>query len=171
MKPAATLAAILLLTGCAQIPGAAPNVAPAEPAAGAETRLEQLPPQQLAEGECGLFVWTRAQPHRFILFENESRGMARILHDARILNIATHGGPAAFSTGTPVERTYRDAENGLIFTLEGEAGEPTAAGVRLQRGLLRTRLADGAEIVAPVLGVRSCRTDAPSPPGSTRRDR
>ena len=128
--------------------------------------LEALPPQTLASGECGLFFWTSAAPHRFVLFENESRQSAKILHEGRMHTIGVVPQRADFVTGDAFSRVYLDRQSNLVLTLTGEVGEEGRAGVLIERALLKARELDGTEIVVPVLGLRSCRTGMPVTPGS-----
>lgn len=155
--------AMTALAGCASMPGpAAPVVSAARTAP--QITGEALPPQILAPGECGLFAWTSEAPHRFILFENESAQRVQIAHGGEILQLDVPPQRADFLPGDRIDRIYPAENSDRVFVLSGAVGEPTRSGVRIERALLKARQADGTEIVRPVLGVRSCRSEMPVAP-------
>lgn len=165
MKYLVCAMAIAALAGCASMPGPS---APVESAARTAPQAsgEALPPQTLAPGECGLFVWTSEAPHRFVLFEDERARRVKIAHGGEILELDVPPQRADFLPGDRFDRLYPAEGRERVFTLSGTVGEPTRSGVRIERALLKVRRADGTEIVRPVLGVRSCRSEMPASPGA-----
>ncbi len=121
-------------------------------------RVTSLPPQELAVGQCGLFLFGMGEGHPFVVFENERAGRALILHDGAIHELGVTPQPGAFVQGETFRRVYLDQASNLVFTLTGEVGEETGSGPRLENTLLRARAIDGSETVRPLGGVYSCRT-------------
>ena len=136
-----------------------------EQARSAPQRADTLPPQELAEGQCGLFLFGMGEGHPFVVFDNERAGRALILHDHVIHELGVTPQPGAFVTGERFRRVYLDQSSNLVFTLTGEVGEETGSGPRLENVLLRTRAVDGSETVRPLGGVYSCRTGSQASQG------
>ncbi|WP_440958051.1 hypothetical protein ACFELO_12265 [Oceanicaulis sp. LC35] len=144
----------------------APDRAPLiEQARSTPDRADSLPPQELADGQCGIFLFGMGEGHPFVVFENERAGRALILHDGVIHELGATPQPGAFVLGESFRRVYLDQTASLVFTLTGEVGEATGSGPRLENVLLRARAMDGSETVRPLGGVYSCRTGAQTAPG------
>lgn len=164
MRPKAIVLAGLVLAGCAAA-GPAPQASAPVGAAGQQAgRIEALPPQSLPDGECGLFFWTSASPHRFILYENESRRVVKLVHDGEIIELGVVAQTVDMIEGDSFQRLYPAPARNLVFSVTGTIGERTGSGTRIERALLRVEQPSGAEIVQPVLGLRTCRTGSPVAP-------
>ena len=129
-----------------------------EQARSAPERADSLPPQELGDGQCGIFLFGMGETHPFVVFENERAGRALILHAGVIHELGVTPQPGAFVQGESFRRVYLDPSSNLVFTLTGEVGEETGSGPRLENVLLRAREIDGSETVRPLGGVYSCRT-------------
>jgi hypothetical protein len=123
----------------------------------APDRADSLPPQNLPDGQCGIFLFGMGDRHPFVVFENDRAGRALILHQGVIHELGVTPQPGAFVQGERFRRVYLDQASNLVFTLTGEVGEETGSGPRLENVLLRTRAIDGSETVRPLGGVYSCR--------------
>lgn len=148
----------LAAAGCVSGPNTAPPAAVAADEASA--LLDRLPPQSLAPGRCGLFLFAVAEPHAFLVFEDETGRRASILHDGQVHEMGVTAQDNSFAPGDRFRRVYLDQTSGRVFTLTGRVGEETGSGPRLEAALLRVRELDGLEVVTPVSGVRSCRPRA-----------
>ena len=120
-----------------------------------------LQPQSLNTGECGLFFWTQAQPHRFVVFENESQQFVSIIYDGNLYQMSVVPQEADFILGHQIRRQYSDDETSLSFQISGTVGESGPAGYVLERVVMRVRALDGTVTVLPLTGLRSCQTNAP----------
>lgn len=120
-------------------------------------RADTLPPQNLPDGQCGIFLFGMGDRHPFVLFENDRAGRALILHQGVIHELGVTPQPGAFVQGESFRRVYLDQPSNLVFTLTGEVGEETGSGPRLENVLLRARAINGSETVRPLGGVYSCR--------------
>jgi len=121
-----------------------------------EVPPEGLPPQSLAAGECGLFLWGMAAPRRFTFFTESSSGEALILLDEapqKLIVTDTNGEVfGQFFT----ETQYLSADGTWSVNLSLKPGELLEGGQRIESGRLVTTGADGWETVLPVTGVRAC---------------
>lgn len=131
--------------------------APMSPQSLASARADSLPPQELGDGQCGLFLFGMGEGHPFVVFENVTAGRALVVHEGVIHAPEFVDRPGAFVTGERFVRTYSATGANLGFTLTGRLGEETGSGPRVEEAVLRTRGADGAETVRPLGGVYSCR--------------
>lgn len=163
MRHIAWALTVTMLAGCASMaPGGSPGDA-SGPAA-RQGAVEALPAQTLGLGECGLFFWTSDAPHRFVLFVDETAGRAKLVHAGAIRELDITAQSSGYLPGERVEQIYSDPAHDRVFTLTGRIGQETRSGVRIERALLKARHADGHEIVRPLLGVRSCRSEMPVAP-------
>ncbi|WP_109261164.1 hypothetical protein [Hyphobacterium indicum] len=118
-----------------------------------------LPPQDLPAGECGAFFWDRAEPNPLRLFENESRGQARLWRAGEILELGTTARSGPYAAGQRVSRAYR-LPSGEVISIEGEITAAREGEAVIGRALLRRTLPGGAEEVSPLMGLISCREAA-----------
>ena len=94
----------VMMSACASFGGSAEReetqgaIALSERRVMAEPGVDALPAQDLSAGECAIFIWTRARPHRFILFDGEARERAQIFHDGAVHFIDT--APVRVSAGS-----------------------------------------------------------------------
>ena len=146
------------ISACAST-GPAPS-ASMGPQSVASARADSLPPQELADGECGLFLFGMGEGHPFVVFENVTAGRALVVHEGVIHAPDISDQPGVFVPGERFMRAYSAPGASLAFTLTGRVGEETGSGPRLDEALLRIRSADGAETVRPLGGVYSCRRGA-----------
>lgn len=164
MRHLAFVLAVTVLAGCASMEPVGSSGPASEPAP-QRGAIEALPPQTLDSGECGLFFWTSDAPHRFVLFVDENARRAKIVHEGASHELDIPAPNPGYLPGDRVELVYPDPAHDLVFTLTGQVGEQTRSGARIARALLKARHADGREIVRPLLGVRSCRSEMPLAPG------
>ncbi len=121
--------------------------------------VQGLPPQDLVAGECGAFFWDRAEPNPLRLFENESRGQARLWQAGEILELGTAPRSETHVTGQRLLRTYRLPSDEII-TVEGEITATRDDEAVIGRAVLRRTLPDGTVEVSPLMGLISCRDGA-----------
>mgnify|MGYP000155927749 CR=1 FL=1 len=155
MKPTLILATgLILLAACAGGPGKAP-VAPAPDV----TVSGSLPSQDLAAGECGLFLWTQSEPRRFIYFSKAgSRTAETMLAETQQTLALTRLGGSLFGQFM-TEMEYLSSENESII-LEVSPGETMEGGQKISNGRIRILNAGGWETVIPVSGLRACQPDS-----------
>ncbi|WP_119681672.1 hypothetical protein [Indioceanicola profundi] len=151
------LAATLLQACAAQLQPAREAAAAGSPAPiNPDTRLGELPPQRLAAGQCGLFLWGRTVPARLVLFGAGRDGGARIAMDGRIVDLLR-----ASAEGDPVfgqfpRQTFKGEGAEIGLTLEFERRPDLVGGALVPRGVLDLRDADGWSHVMPVAGLIGC---------------
>ncbi|WP_019960055.1 hypothetical protein [Woodsholea maritima] len=153
--------AAVMLSACGATTSAPRAQAMASSSANAseESEILDLPPQTLRDGQCGLFFWTQSLPHRFIVFEHERYQSVSILYDGEIHTLGVTPQSSDYLEGEPFRRVYLDQDNRRVYTLDGQIGERTSAGPRIERAVMRVRDNDGRQVVMPVIGLFSCRTE------------
>lgn len=151
-------AASLLLAACASKSDERPETSSVQVMDSPVSQVppEGLPPQSLAAGECGLFLWGMAAPRRFTFFTESSSGEALILLDEapqKLIVTDTNGDVfGQFFTDTH----YLSADGTWSVNLSLKPGELLEGGQRIESGRLVTTGADGWETVLPVTGVLAC---------------
>ena len=158
MRALFTSLCLLSLAACAS--GAPMSPAPQAGAQAAERPAASLPPQRLSEGACGLFLFERRPPNRFVFFEDLSARTVKIVHDGVVHELGVTEQAGALVSGESFRRVYLDARRNITFTLTGDVGEETGSGPRLENVLLAVRALDGTRTVRPLAGVRSCGEEA-----------
>lgn len=122
----------------------------------AEVPVEGLPPQKLAAGECGLFLWGMAAPRRFTFFTEASSGEALVLHNGAAQRLIVTDTDGEVFGQFFTETQYLSADGTWSVNLSLKPGEMLEGGQRVESGRLVTTGADGWETVLPVTGVRAC---------------
>jgi hypothetical protein len=151
---ATVFVAMAMLPACASKPAPAQTVMSA---ANVIARSGELPSQTLAPGACGLFLWTQAEPVRFVFFAEagSDKAVMNIGGTQSPLELTSVGGSlfGQFMTQT----TYRspDGNVGLSF----KPGEPLDGGQRIEAGRLSLVSRDGWETMIPVLGLSACQPE------------
>ncbi len=152
---ALALAGFFLLGACVSSPATEPGTAPARNVTEA-VPTDGLPPQTLNAGECGLFLWSRTPPSRFIFFTKADSGAATMLNgdEVRELRLTRQAGEifGQFTT----EQDFAFARDGSNVNLTVTPGDVLENGQRISEGRIVVRDAEGWETILPVLGVRAC---------------
>ncbi len=125
--------------GCANTNGA--TVGSAEP-------LLQLPPQSLASGECGLFIWTLGEPKNFIGFETNNQ--AKFFLDGYVTDATRQGGE-----GLNVPSRVFKTTQGQLIDVVLEPSDPIDKGQRFL-GRVTTQTQEGWDKIIPVTAISSC---------------
>ncbi|MEM8988532.1 MAG: hypothetical protein AAGC95_17605 [Pseudomonadota bacterium] len=155
------------LVACAGGAGA-PNVSkagdgparPSPPASGDLSdegfRLAELPPRQMAPGECGMFLWSLPPQPRLVYFSGDDRrGAVMNIAGAEVRFARTEVSGDAFFQQYSEQSFVSPTEMRLDVSVA--LGEETASGLTLPSGALRLSQANGWEMVAPVTGIAGCR--------------
>ena len=147
----------ILAAACAS-DGPAPqrNVADAVGDTLAPGYISSLPAQQLAPGQCGVFLFEIRAPNNFVVFEDEAARTVRLVHAGAVYEIRFTDQPGAFLPGEAFRRVYLARGENLTFLLNGTVGEETNAGRRINDVILTARQLDGTRTVRPLAGVRRC---------------
>ena len=161
---------MLALTACGATTGSVSRLAPPPPVnnvrpveGGAEPTAGALPPQSLADGECATFFWTVDEAHRFLVFENETEGFARIFATGAAHGFYVPPREGGYVSGDAYQRTYVDTDRQLDIRLTGVIGDPLETGLRIDRAVMRIEQPNGQRVVIPLLGHYRCRARAATP--------
>lgn len=117
----------------------------------------ELPPQALEPGACATFFWTADAEHRFVAFENETEGFARVFANGAVHGFFLPPREAAYVAGDPYRRVYADPARQLDIRLSGTIGDPLPQGQRIDRTVMRVSQPNGQTLVVPLIGHYACR--------------
>ncbi len=157
MKRLTILIIASMAAACASNPDEREAIAAvAPPVATSDVPADGLPPQRLAPGECGLFLWGMSAPRKFVFFSEGTSGEALVLieDEPKTLKMTSAGGDVFGQFLT--EMGFQDAAAGTKVAVTLNPGEPLEGGQRIDSGSVLMRKADGWETVLPVTGVRVC---------------
>ena len=115
-----------------------------------------LEAQQLAPGECGLFLWSKTDLTKFIFFSKALSGQAIIAQANGQTQLQQTGAGGDIFGQFNTKMQYAAKRPNQIVELSLKAGELLEGGQRLESGMLTTEGADGWRTKLPVLGVRAC---------------
>jgi hypothetical protein len=150
----AILAGALLLAACASGDKTRPvPPAPVVPEVG------NLPAQDLAAGECALFLWTQGSPRRFIYFSRAGSQTAETMlsETQQTVALVRQGGTLFGQFMT--EMDYASIE-GETISLRITPGDLVDGGQKISAGRIKLLNDGGWETVIPVTGLRACQPDA-----------
>jgi len=117
-----------------------------------------LGPQELASGECALFLWSQTDVSKFIFFSKALSGSS-VFAQGEIPIVMTQSGAGGSIFGQFNTEMEYLAEDGRRLQLEIEPGDDLEGGQRIQSGLLTMIDTQGWETKLPVLGVRACQQE------------
>lgn len=131
------------------------NAKPEPPALAASALpLAELPPQEMANGSCAMFLWERSTRRR-VLMATAQPATVKVIHNGKATLLAQASAENAPVLGfTPIARYAGEAFSiGLDLTIDAnEAGNAI-----VRDGTLTYTAADGAAVVAPVAGIIGCK--------------
>jgi len=118
-----------------------------------------LPPQELAPGECGLFLWSRTDTTRFVFFARAGANNALFLleEEPKKLTKLVERGELFGQFYTIIEF---QTEAGAPVWLSYEPGQALDGGARVSNGLIQYHNSEGWQVSLPVLGARVCQPAA-----------
>jgi hypothetical protein len=157
MRPALLAALIAVLPACSHSPKPEAASAPAStPQAISAVPDAGLPPQRLAPGKCGLFLWGMSAPRQFVFFAESPATSGLVLLDGGPVRLpVTSSGGEVFGQFVS-ELELEEAATGRVVEITLKPGENLDGGQRVDSGNITIRDAEGWETILPVTGVRAC---------------
>lgn len=156
MRTLTLICAASLLAACASSSGGGNDIATSAPdLATSSVPNEGLPPQRLAPGQCGLFLWGMSAPRKFVFFTDGTGTATVLINDAPVaLPMSSASGDVFGQFMT--DMTFSDTVAGQSVAVAIEPGEVLEGGQRVESGTLQFRESEGWETILPVTGVRAC---------------
>jgi len=115
-----------------------------------------LSAQELAAGECGIFLWSSGTPHTFVFFHKQGEQNAKYYTQGSENTIKTNQNTMTMDERALVTYTYSGAGFETV-TLKGTLLEELQDGRRVSNATLRTKKLGAWEEIHPVSGVYVCR--------------
>ncbi len=115
--------------------------------------LAELPPQQLAPGQCALFLWDRASGRRIAML-GHTPPILRLQRDGRALDLPVEARDGEAVMGFAPNSRFRQANR--IYDVRLTILPATAGGAVVRDGSLTITEADGSAVVLPVAGLAGC---------------
>lgn len=150
----AVVVSALLLAACASGENSRPvPPAPEVPEAG------NLPAQDLAAGECALFLWSQSSPRRFIYFAKAGNQTAETMlsETQQTVALVRQGGTLFGQFMTELD--YQSIE-GEAISVRITPGDMVEGGQKISSGRIKLLNDGGWETVIPVTGLRACQPDS-----------
>jgi hypothetical protein len=146
----------VLCTGMGMAAQAQEGEAPAAaPVAVTTVDVGTLPPQELAAGQCGLFLWTNSSDPRLV-FVSLSGGDARMVVDGEQLALARNAAEGQEYLGQFESQNFYSLEMNVALTIEVERRPNLVDGAVIPSATLRVTESNGWDTVIPVGGLIGC---------------
>lgn len=149
----------LVLAGCASTATEQTVSEPVTSTAREAIPASGLGPQELAPGECGLFLWSKTDPTKFIFYSQALSGTALFKPTDRTLSLEQVAAGGTIFGQFNTEQGY-NADDGSSVQLAFEPGDLLEGGQRIADGLITMTDAEGWRTKLPVLGIRACMPEA-----------
>lgn len=153
------IAVLGAVTACASTPAEVETPMRSTQTAVQEVPTSGLGPQELAAGECGLFLWSKTDTTKFIFFSQAVTGSAIFKPEDEILQLEQVAAGGTIFGQFNTEQGYR-ASDGSTVELSFEPGDELSGGQRVSDGLMTVTDAEGWRTKLPVLGIRACMPEA-----------
>lgn len=150
MKPY-LLTFLLLISGCKTMPEKKSANTPV-----AATPQKGLAPQELAEGECGMFLWSATSPRTFAFFQKQNVNVASFYHRDRKITLRTSQVTAGLGDLAIFDFTYSGTA-GENIRIKGNFAEDIEGGRRISNSRITVNDSENWQEIIPVSGVFACR--------------
>jgi hypothetical protein len=152
------VAGLIALSGCSEVRSRIGLDAPAvsaEPST-LEVALGELPAQNLRKGECGMFLWSRTDDRKLILFSRANDDGAIVVLDGREQNIPRLATEGRVVLNYSEQQSYVWRGYALQVRIEFDQRQGIGRGAIIPNGTIRMSRRDGWEYVVPVGGLIAC---------------
>ena len=145
-----------LISACATSPGRFSDTPDSLDEQAFTGLIGPLRPQQLREGQCGLFLWTRSEERELVFFGNGARAEGKMMiagEETTYTRVSAEGG-AVF--GQHPRQKFQSGDVTITLILEIEGRTNMTGGAVVPRGSLRFEQKGGWKLVLPVGGLIAC---------------
>jgi hypothetical protein len=115
-----------------------------------------LPAQDLAEGECGAFLWAETKPRQFVYFQKQDAAQAQFYSDGQTQTITTQNVTSYLGDAGQLDLDYIGSSAEKI-KIKGVYDEEIEGGHRISPASIQVQSTDGWQQIIPVSGVFICR--------------
>jgi len=147
------LLALVLVAGPA-LAAPKPQKAPAPNDGGVP--FQEIAQQQLAPGQCALFLWARTSPARRILMATQNPASARIALKGKTLDLPLTAWDGEAHLGIHELQTFTAGGVTLTVRFNGQPRQGLIGGLVAEDGSVEMRDTQGWETVVPAAGMIAC---------------
>lgn len=126
-----------------------------DPADVTTVQVGTLPPQQLDDGECGLFLWTNSSDPRLV-FASLSGGTAHMVVNGEDLDLARNVAEGQEYLGQFEKQNFYSPDLNVALNIVVERRANIVDGAVIPSATLRVTETNGWETVIPVGGLIGC---------------
>ncbi len=116
----------------------------------------ELAQQQLAPGQCALFLWAKTSPARRILMATLNPASARVVMKGKTLDLPLTAWDGEQVMGLYEEQTFTGQGLTLTVRFHGQAPKGLIDGIVARDGSVELKDAAGWETVVPAAGMIAC---------------
>ena len=115
-----------------------------------------LPAQTLASGECGLFLWTKANPRDFIFFHKIKQKNALLYINEQQHILLALSDISKWTDVLDIDWSY-EYGNHETARIKGVFSDDIEGGQRVDQATITITMQEGWQEIIPVSGVYACR--------------
>lgn len=145
-----------LVAGCATSPGRFSDTAISLNEDAFSSLIGPLRPQQLLDGQCGLFLWSRDEGRNLVFFGLSARSEGKMMIAGQEVTLKRISARGEAFFGQHPNQTYKKGDISVTLSLGMEARPNMAGGAVVSRGSLRFEQTGGWNLVVPVGGLVAC---------------
>jgi hypothetical protein len=152
------VASLIALSGCSEVRsriGLDTPIVQTEPSS-LESVLGELPAQSLRKGECGMFLWSRTDDRKLILFSRGNDDGAIVVLEGREQNIPRVATDGRVVLNYSEQQSYVWRGYSLQVKVDFDQRQGIGRGAIIPAGTIRMSRRDGWEYVVPVGGLIAC---------------
>ncbi|MEO0412705.1 MAG: hypothetical protein AAF221_12795 [Pseudomonadota bacterium] len=152
------LTSLLISASCTRRPTAPEPVILAPPLLWTQDfPLEELAQQSVVQGECGLALWTRAQPAKRIFFASNGRGFGLINFQGDEVALDARHERVNLVRGFSEQQLYVGDNVTIALELDIETRQDVLSNAVIRSGVFTlTQASTRKSLVVPVVGVIGC---------------
>ena len=147
----------LLLTSCGVDVGVGPHPSLRQPAAVQQlpnnTQMTSLPPRQMAQGECALFLWSEESSRPLVFVQNIANDHTTMLIDNQSVDLGREQATDMVIPGFYARQNFKTETMELSVRLKPEDGRNLYEGIKIPSGILSLRNDDQSENIIAVSGL------------------
>lgn len=150
------------LGACATVPTApTASTTPATTAVADDVAIEQrigtLPPQELEDGSCGMFLWARDSHRNLVFFTSDRTRQAHLVLDGQQIALPRTVAEGDLVFGQYTRQEFSQAGIDLRLVVQPDPDSGIIGGAVVRQGMLNIRDAKGWDFVLPVAGLIACK--------------
>lgn len=159
---AGLLPVALIVSACGVDVGVGPHPSLRQPAAVTaeenddQTQITSLPPREMQEGECTVFLWSEENSRPLVYVQNIAAEHSTMLINSRSVDLERQQASDMIIPGFYARQSFTSDTAELTVRLKPEAGRNLYEGIKIPAGILTVKNQDQSQSIVSVSGLLGC---------------